>query len=235
MLRKIGKKILYSANTYRYEIEYPRLVEAIDRHIGKLEVLVDAGAGSGYYSSRLLFSGRCKKVIAYEPFAQNFERLRETFSKDFHRVDIEQRGVESIPLGDKSVDVVMCCQVLEHIEEHERVAREFTRILKPGGYALITVPKPPEPHPQIDHVREGYSEDELDTLFLPLGFKKIDNDWFYTDFSKRQSNVVKRWGKRGLYVPRIFPLKELGMSREERRDCVPYGLLGLFQKSSDEA
>ena len=230
MIRNIAKKLLYSGNTYRYEIEYPRIVAAFDEHVKTCGVLMDAGAGSGYYSSRLLHSGRCEKVIAYEPFSANFSRLQETFANDLDKVVMEERGVETIPLENDSVDVLICCQVLEHIEDHHAVAKEFGRVLKNGGYALITVPRPPEPHPQIDHVREGYLEEELDELFLHLGFEKLMNDWFYIDSSKEQSKTVKKWGNRGMYLPRVFSPKEMNLGAEERRVRTPYGLLGLYKK-----
>lgn len=45
-----------------------------------------------------------------------------------------------LPLPDNSVDCVLCCEVLEHIEDPRKVCLEIYRILKPGGVAFISTP-----------------------------------------------------------------------------------------------
>jgi SAM-dependent methyltransferase len=43
-------------------------------------------------------------------------------------------------LGDNSYDCVLLIEVLEHTTDPFSAAREIYRILKPGGFALVTVP-----------------------------------------------------------------------------------------------
>lgn len=38
-------------------------------------------------------------------------------------------------------DIILCSQVLEHVEDPRQVCKELFRILKPGGYVLITAPQ----------------------------------------------------------------------------------------------
>ena len=40
---------------------------------------------------------------------------------------------EQIPLANESVDVVVCVDVLEHVEDLEKVIQEVRRVLKPNG------------------------------------------------------------------------------------------------------
>ena len=47
------------------------------------------------------------------------------------------------PLDSDSVDAVVALNVLEHIEDDQRAAREISRILKPGGVAIIELPAGP--------------------------------------------------------------------------------------------
>ena len=49
----------------------------------------------------------------------------------------------ALPFGDDSFDLIICSHVLEHIPEDVQVAREFARVLAPGGVALIQVPVDP--------------------------------------------------------------------------------------------
>lgn len=48
-------------------------------------------------------------------------------------------NLEEIDLPDASVDVVMANHVLEHVD-HEKALREIRRILRPGGFAILTTP-----------------------------------------------------------------------------------------------
>lgn len=45
-----------------------------------------------------------------------------------------------LPIEDESFDVVCANQVLEHIYNTDCFVREIHRVLKPGGYAVISVP-----------------------------------------------------------------------------------------------
>jgi SAM-dependent methyltransferase len=44
------------------------------------------------------------------------------------------------PFGDAAFDVVLCSQVLEHVEHLQHTVSEISRVLKPSGRALISVP-----------------------------------------------------------------------------------------------
>lgn len=45
-----------------------------------------------------------------------------------------------IPFADESVDAIIAWHVLEHITDDKRVVREMQRVLKKGGFCLISVP-----------------------------------------------------------------------------------------------
>jgi SAM-dependent methyltransferase len=48
---------------------------------------------------------------------------------------------QRLPIASNAVDTVLCTQVLEHVPEPAQMMREIARVLRPGGYALITVPQ----------------------------------------------------------------------------------------------
>jgi len=58
---------------------------------------------------------------------------------DGSKVDIIS-DIINIPVKDRSFDVVMCIEVLEHLLEPEKAIKEFQRILKPGGVLILTAP-----------------------------------------------------------------------------------------------
>ena len=47
---------------------------------------------------------------------------------------------ENLPFENRSFDVVHANQVLEHLPETDRFIKEVYRILRPGGYAVISTP-----------------------------------------------------------------------------------------------
>lgn len=45
-----------------------------------------------------------------------------------------------LPFRDDSFDAVLCCHVLEHIPDDQAAMREFFRVIRPGGWALLQHP-----------------------------------------------------------------------------------------------
>jgi SAM-dependent methyltransferase len=55
------------------------------------------------------------------------------------QIDVKYDG-EVIPFHSSKFDSAVCFQVLEHVFEPKALLREVHRVLKPGGYLLLTVP-----------------------------------------------------------------------------------------------
>lgn len=49
--------------------------------------------------------------------------------------------VQHIPLAERSVDVVICNHLFEHVEDDRRAMRELHRIMRPGGWGIMVVPE----------------------------------------------------------------------------------------------
>ncbi len=48
--------------------------------------------------------------------------------------------ITSIQFPDESFDVIYCCHVLEHVMDDRQAMKEFQRVLKRGGWAILLVP-----------------------------------------------------------------------------------------------
>src|SRR5205823_10364596 len=48
--------------------------------------------------------------------------------------------ITAIQFPDESFDVIYCSHVLEHVPDDRRAMREFHRVLKTGGWAILLVP-----------------------------------------------------------------------------------------------
>lgn len=86
-----------------------------------------------------------------------------------------------LPISDKSVDVIVCSEVLEHVLIPTQLLLEIRRILKPDGYCLLSVPnetngifqdiiKKSQTEPSDAHVN-FYSEFHLKKLLFRMGFE----------------------------------------------------------------
>lgn len=100
-----------------------------------------------YFERRTdLFDGRSKRMLHVAPeacFLQPFERA---FGAGYVAADLSRPGaalrmdVCAIPHPDGVFDVLYCSDVLEHVVDDRRAMREFHRVLKPGGWAVLLVP-----------------------------------------------------------------------------------------------
>ncbi len=57
---------------------------------------------------------------------------------------VNSMDLQQIPLPDKSLDIVICNHVLEHVADDARALREMLRITRPNGFVQLSAPVPLE-------------------------------------------------------------------------------------------
>lgn len=74
-------------------------------------------------------------------------RLVKMRNVDFVGVDLDGRphaqhpvDISEIPFESDSFDAIICIHVLEHVDKDRKAIAELFRVLKPGGWALISAP-----------------------------------------------------------------------------------------------
>jgi SAM-dependent methyltransferase len=166
---------------------------------------LNAGCGDGLYSRLLESYPGITEIV-------NVDITMPQIS--LHRPDPRHSdaigSLTDLPLEDGSMDCVLCTEVIEHVENDRAAAAELGRVLKPGGFALISVPTPPAPFDSA-HIREGYSLEALGAL---LAEGELDVVWHRYCFHllMRWLIVIWRWqhsllggGRRNL-MPRLAVL-----------------------------
>lgn len=93
-----------------------------------------------------LFAGKPKKMLHIAPekeFMRKFQKQKnlEYITGDLNRPDVTEKiDIENINHPDNSFDVILCSHVLEHVPDDIKAMREFRRVLKPDGWAMLLVP-----------------------------------------------------------------------------------------------
>jgi SAM-dependent methyltransferase len=93
-----------------------------------------------------LFDGRPKRVLHVAPEPCLADRLRQRLGEGYLTADLmDQRAmakmdITAIQFPDATFDVIYCSHVLEHVPNDRRAMREFCRVLKPDGWAILLVP-----------------------------------------------------------------------------------------------
>lgn len=95
--------------------------------------VLDVGSAAGGHVMALSQEGFQVDSLEYSDWAVAHQRSRG--------IRVTQGDARAIPWDDAAFDAVICLDVLEHIDEHEQVASELRRVLKPGGRFLVAAPE----------------------------------------------------------------------------------------------
>lgn len=140
---------------------YKKSGRTLDRHDYEI---ADIGGGKSPYFP--IFQDRCAHFTVVD--------LEEALPANETRPIIQKTGfAENIPLDDNSMDIVLCNQVLEHVQDAEASCLEMTRILKPGGRLFGSVP----------HVSPLHLEPYDFRRYTPIGLEKLLRESGLTDIS----------------------------------------------------
>lgn len=100
----------------------------------------------------------------FEPYASAYTGVDPVENP---RADL-RASAEDLPLEDGCTDVVLCLQVLEHVDDPRAVVRELARVTAPGGRVLLTTHGVMVYHPNpVDRWR--WTHDGLEHLLDEAG------------------------------------------------------------------
>lgn len=154
-----------------------RHIVAASRSIHPADVL-DVGCGAGFTVLTLGLRQRSMRLVGLDVNEDQVSHARAiaaaaglsnaTFVTDFSEVP------------HRTFDLALCIDTIEYVENPERLLGDLRDRLRPGGAILLHCRRTPTPcvfgrFTSVDpfedgRLREGYSEDELESLLVEAGF-----------------------------------------------------------------
>lgn len=93
--------------------------------------LLDVGCGGGILSEEFARLG-CH-VTGIDPSMASLETAQRHAEQQHLEIAYQAAPGEALPFEAASFDVVICCDVLEHVDDLKKVLSEAARVLKPAG------------------------------------------------------------------------------------------------------
>jgi len=136
-----GQKI--DSETWSFIIRARRVAELLQRSGTTLGGVVDVGCGTAPVARSVVAMGAQYIGLDFSPemVAEARENVADLVQKG--EADLRVGDVTAIDLPDASADAVLAMGVLEYLTRPavDQATSEMRRILRPGGVAILTIPK----------------------------------------------------------------------------------------------
>lgn len=174
------------------ETPYVTYQEHINRYVFaskfvENKIVLDVASGTGYGSYYLIKNG-AKKVIGLDISSDAINYAKNTYKKQ--NLNFMQGNSISLPFHDKSFDVIISFETIEHIKKYDKFLKECRRVLRNGGLFICSTPnkKISSPHTKLPlnpfHAKE----------FFPEEFYEIINKYFVDTrlYGQKNINLIKK-------------------------------------------
>lgn len=127
-------------SAYVVAVALTDLVRLLGRERGdaRYPAILDVGCGAGMAFALLEDAFRPEVLVGLDPDPGMLGRAARRAARCRSRVDLRCATATRVPLSDQSVDMIFCHQTLHHVLQPETAAREFHRVLRPGGVLLLS-------------------------------------------------------------------------------------------------
>jgi SAM-dependent methyltransferase len=133
--------------------------------------VLDAGCGVGYGTAHL--AQVAERVVGVDVSDDAVSYARTHYAGP--TVEFLVADVLELPFAGDSFGVVCSFEIVEHVADAERFVAELARVLKPGGWLVLSTPRANDPSVRPDnpfHERE-FDADELRAL-LSSSFSSVE-------------------------------------------------------------
>jgi 2-polyprenyl-3-methyl-5-hydroxy-6-metoxy-1,4-benzoquinol methylase len=175
--------------------------------------ILDAGAGFGQYTYWLYTKNHNWKITSVDVKDEQVADCNNFFSKIGANNVKFQVGDLTKYVNPASYDLVVCVDVMEHIEEDVQVFKNFYASMRPGAMLVISTPSDQGGSDVHDddassfieeHVRDGYNIEAIQEKLRSAGFSKTEARYQYGSPGKISWRLSMKYPIQMLGVSKLF-------------------------------
>jgi SAM-dependent methyltransferase len=224
VVRESARFLFLMGDSIRPIVQKPIIEQFIGTNVH--QYALDAGCGRGLYT-RILIK-QAQRVAALDYSEDHIDAFKRRLGHLPH-LSLYVGSADNLPFETEQFDLVTHCEVLEHIEDDQKVLSEIFRVLQPGGRLIISVPVPPAPIYDSEHVREGYTLEQISQLLQNSGFLILRHQYCIFNISKQLLKIEAWWRQNlKLPIPSLFLLPvywEKFVPQSMSKDNLPYDVV----------
>lgn len=158
----------------------------------KNKKVLDVGCNTGIITIPLAKAG--VKIVGIDNNRDDIKKIKRNLKKEGLSEKIAvYANARKLPFKDKTFDVVLLSDLLEHTSDPKKAADEAIRVTKPGGLIYATVPYHLHPVVRFDWLRKALSSrknvDEHPDI--PFTYDKLRK--FFPGMKVRKMQLVHFW------------------------------------------
>jgi ubiquinone/menaquinone biosynthesis C-methylase UbiE len=128
---------LYTATFHTiWRIGFPGLHSWLADELRGTQRVLDAGAGSGYWTRHIARTERRPLLVAMD-FSQRYVERAKQFLPVQSGVELLQADITAAPFRDSSFDTILCSGVLDTMPDPQPALMELRRLLRDEGKLLL--------------------------------------------------------------------------------------------------
>ncbi|MBI5530045.1 MAG: class I SAM-dependent methyltransferase [Candidatus Doudnabacteria bacterium] len=196
-------------DTYQEKVIKPNLLRLLNISPG--ENIIDIGCGQGYFSRELAKAGA--KVLGVDIGAELISLAKTQSGKNESYLVLSAEKLNGI--ADNRFDAAICILALQNMKNLPAAIGEMSRVLKPGGRAVLVLNHPTFRVPgasnwdydekqKVQYRRiDGYMSEITQAVDMTQGVKEMRNKKFTYSFHHPLQVYFKAFYKSGLVVSRL--------------------------------
>ncbi len=132
--------------------------------------VLEVGCGTGVVLAELQRLFPAGRVVGMDLFEEGLKFARQRFQGSLVQGDVFQHSFE------QPFDLIGAFDVIEHLDDDEKILRRFWQQIRPGGHLIVTVPAHQSLWSYFDevaHHRRRYAPRELGRKLSAAGFTSV--------------------------------------------------------------
>ena len=162
--------------------------------------VIDVGCGYGFNTLELAKRGW--DVVGIDKDSERLSVAQDLAEIEGRHIDFRKGNLYRLPFEDNQFDLCLFFEVIEHLRDPQRALSEISRVLRPQGMLILSIPRfsiNRFTYKHLGHLREGFTDKELRRIkttsrfrtkkIIPLGRGMVGRLTMLTSFYATRLSV----------------------------------------------